>query len=79
MTSMTIDQILRAVEHLSPEEQDILVRQLQSHTRQRSLTPDDRMNLLKAAQVDTQVKQEPSVRRVDWYADDQIHSRRPSP
>jgi hypothetical protein len=70
MSMMTIDQILRAAEQLSPEEQAILIQQLQEHTRQRVFPVDDKMELLRAAQLDVQVNQEPSVRRVDWYDDD---------
>jgi len=70
MSTMTVDQILRAVEQLSPEEQATLIQHLQEQTRRRMLPVRDKMALLRAAQLHVRVNQEPSVRRVDWYDDD---------
>lgn len=69
MSTMSFDQILHAVQKLTPQEQDALIHHLQEHTRRQRLSADEKMALLRSAQLHVRVNQEPSVRRVDWYDD----------
>ena len=68
-TTMPFDQVLHAAEQLSPQEQTTLLRHLLEHTRQQTLSVTERMALLRAAQSDLPVNQEPSLRREDWYGE----------
>lgn len=70
MNSLTIDQLLRAIDQLSPEDQAVLSRYLQTQTHPQTLSADRKMALMRAAQIHAQISEEPSVRRVDWYSDD---------
>lgn len=67
---MTIDEILRAVQELSPAERATLIHRLQEQTRQHPSSVDEKVALLRAAQLDVPVNREPSLRRADWYEDD---------
>ncbi len=70
MSSLTMDQILHAAEQLSPADQAALIAHLQQHVGQRALPVERKIALLRDAQLDNPVNEEPSVRRRDWYADD---------
>ncbi|MCY4022507.1 MAG: hypothetical protein OXF32_03590 [Anaerolineaceae bacterium] len=49
---------------------DLVARLLMRIGRQRELTLDEQFRLADAVRLDWKVKEEPSVRRADWYGDD---------
>lgn len=65
------EQLAELVEQLSEEQQkDLIKRILTRQARQRPLTIDEKLKLLDAAKLDVAIREEPSIRRVDWYGDD---------
>ena len=70
MDRLTLDQILRAAEDLSPDDRAVLIQQLQALPRLQVGSAAARIARFKAAQIHAQINQEPSVRREDWYGDD---------
>jgi hypothetical protein len=70
MADMTFEKIVELVDQLSPHEQTALTTHLLELARQRELSAQEKMKLLRAAQIDVKVNIEPSVRRQDWYDDD---------
>lgn len=57
-------------EQLPPQQQQDLLHRLQERTQRDQRTAAEKIALLRAAQVDVAVNQEPSVRREEWYDDD---------
>ena len=56
---------------LSEREIEDRVREIHAAAKERSLTPDEKIFLLDSAKItDVRLKNEPSVRREDWYGDD---------
>ena len=49
---------------------DLVARLLMRIGKQRKLTLDEQFRLVDAVRLDWKVKEEPSVRRADWYGDD---------
>lgn len=49
---------------------DLVARLLMRIGKQRKLTLDEQFRLVDAVRLDWKVKNEPSVRRADWYGDD---------
>lgn len=49
---------------------DLVARLLMRIGKQRQLTLDEQLRLVDAVRLDWKVKEEPSVRRADWYGDD---------
>lgn len=70
MASISFDELVKLVDRLTPQEQRQLTTHLLTRTRQRELSLEEKMALLRAAQIDVTVKVEPSIRREDWYGDD---------
>lgn len=70
MANITFDELVDLVDQLSSDDQIALMEHLQERTKQRLLSVDEKMRLLRTAQIDVEVNQEPSVRRQDWYDDD---------
>jgi hypothetical protein len=70
MTAFTLDQVVELVDQLSPEEQTALTAYLLESARKRQLSAEEKIRLLRSAQIDVAVLQEPSIRREDWYGDD---------
>ena len=65
------EQLAELVEQLSEEQQkDLIKRMLTRQARQRPLTVEEKLKLLDAAKLDVAIREEPSIRRVDWYGDD---------
>lgn len=65
------EQIAVLAEQLSPEQQNALIGRLLLHqARQRSLTVEEKIQLLDATKHHHPVRHEPSPRREDWYGDD---------
>lgn len=58
------------VDGLSPQQQTELTAHLLRTAQKRQLSAQEKMTLLRAAQIDVEVIQEPSIRREDWYDDD---------
>ena len=57
--------------HLSEREIEDRVREIHAAAKKRPLTPDEKIFLLDTAKITTvRIKNEPSVRREDWYGDD---------
>lgn len=63
MAETSFEELIELVDRLSPEQQ----LQLTTHLLE---SAEEKMKLLRAAQVDVQVINEPSIRREDWYEDD---------
>lgn len=65
------EQLIELVEQLSEEQQnDLIARLLTRQAQHRPLSVDEKIRLLDAMKLDVAVREEPSVRRVDWYGDD---------
>lgn len=64
------ETVLNLVEQLPQEQKHELLKRLQEHTRKRDLTADEKIKLLRSIQFDVKIKEEPSIRREDWYDDD---------
>jgi hypothetical protein len=65
------EQLVELVEQLSEEQQkDLIKRLLTRQAQQRPLTVEEKLKLLDAVKLDVAIKEEPSIRRVDWYDDD---------
>lgn len=69
-TTYTYEKIVELVDQLSPQEQNDLLTHLLELARQRELTAQEKIKLLRAAQINAEVNQEPSPHRADWYGDD---------
>ena len=67
--TLSFDAIVELVEQLPIEQKQLLLHPLQGHFQHNSLSVEEKMRLLRAAQVDVKVIQEPSPRREDWYDD----------
>ena len=63
------ETLVELVEQLPDEQQQDLVRRLQTRAAHRELTAEEKMRRLRAAQIHADVKEEPSPRREDWYDD----------
>lgn len=70
MVDLTFERIVELVDRLTPQEQTQLTTHLLQTARKRQLSVHEKMNLLRAAQIDVAVIEEPSIRREDWYGDD---------
>lgn len=64
------ETLVKLVEQLPDEQQRDLLRHLQQATQRQKLTSDEWVALLRSAQNDRPVREEPSIRREDWYDDD---------
>jgi hypothetical protein len=67
---VTLEQVVELADRLSPLEQTQLTAHLLEVARKRQLSAQEKMSLLRAAQIDVVMLEEPSVRREDWYSDD---------
>jgi hypothetical protein len=67
---ITYETLVEMVEQLPREQQLDLMRRLQARAFLQPLTSEEKLKLLRTAQVDVTVNQEPSPRREDWYGDD---------
>lgn len=70
MADVSFDKIVELVDRLTPQEQTRLTAHLLETAGKRQLSVEEKMKLLRAAQIDVAVIEEPSIRREDWYADD---------
>ncbi len=66
--SIQYEQLVALVEQLSEEQREDLIQRLLALQAQHSI--EDKLKLLDTLKLDVPVHEEPSVRRVDWYADD---------
>lgn len=67
--SIPYETLVELVEQLPESQQRDLIRRIEHH--QQELTLTEKMKLLKAAQIDLDVNVEPSLRRQDWYDDNE--------
>jgi hypothetical protein len=70
MADITLEQIVELVDRLTPQEQTQLTTHLLESARKRQLSIQEKMSLLRAAQIEVEVITEPSIRREDWYDED---------
>lgn len=70
MADISFDELVELVDQLTPLEQTQLTTHLLDRARQRQLSVEEKMTLLRAVQIDVEVRQEPSARREDWYEHD---------
>jgi len=68
MTNLTFTELVALVDDLSPQEQNALTAHLLKRAQKRQLSVQEKMDLLRAVQVEVEVNEEPSVRREDWYS-----------
>jgi len=68
--TISYETLVALIEQLSDEQRQDLMRRLRERAGQQRLTADDRLQMLRAAQINQAVKEEPSPRRKDWYDDD---------
>ena len=59
-----------AAEITKSHDNDLVARLLMRIGKQRKLTLAEQFRLVDAVRLDWKVKEEPSVRRADWYGDD---------
>lgn len=62
------ETLLGLVEQLPSEQQAALIWYLQQRQEH---SVEEKMNLLRSAQIHEKVQEEPSPRREDWYEDDE--------
>ncbi len=68
--SIDYSELVELVEQLSEEQQkDLITQILTQRARHRSLTSEEKIQLLDAAKLHNPVNESPSIRRVDWYDD----------
>ena len=70
MPNVSYEEVVALVDRLSPLEQTRLTAYLLELAQKRQLSAAEKMELLRSIQIDAEVVEEPSVRRVDWYDDD---------
>ena len=70
MANITFDELVELVDQLSSDDQIALMEHLQQRAKQRVLSVDEKMRLLRAVQLRIEVNQEPSIHREDWYDDE---------
>jgi hypothetical protein len=63
------ETLVQLVEQLPDEQKQSLMRHLQERAQPREQTANEKIELLRAAQLHNAVKEEPSPRREDWYDD----------
>jgi hypothetical protein len=68
--NVPFETLVELVEQLPIQQQQDLLRRIQQRTQHNRQAIEEKMALLRAAQVDVAVNQEPSPRREDWYDDD---------
>ncbi|GAB4432146.1 MAG: hypothetical protein KatS3mg051_0894 [Anaerolineae bacterium] len=68
--TISYETLVALIEQLSDEQRQDLMRRLREHTGPQRLNANDRLRMLRAAQINQAVKEEPSLRREDWYDDD---------
>jgi hypothetical protein len=68
--SIPYETLIALVEQLPNHEKVDLLQRLQQATFIHEQSIEEKMRLLKSAQLNVPVLEEPSVRRVDWYGDD---------
>ncbi len=68
--NISYETLVDLVEQLPEDQQRDLMQRLQDRTQGREMTLDDKIALLRSAQIDRDVKEEPSPRREDWYDDE---------
>jgi hypothetical protein len=65
------EQLIELVDQLSEEQQnDLIQRLLTQRARQHPLTIEEKLKLLDSLKIHAAVREEPSIRREDWYDDD---------
>lgn len=65
------DQIIDLVEQLPEAQQNELIARVLAHRAEtRPLTVEEKLALLDSVKLDVAIKEEPSIRREDWYGDD---------
>ncbi len=70
MNSVTYSEVVSLAEQLSPLEQIELAAHLRHIASQRKLSKEEKLTLLKTKINHRAFKEEPSIRREDWYDDD---------
>ena len=73
--NLTLDVILEYIKQLSTEQQQQLLNHLQQRTAgqrgsaPKSLTVEEKKQVLRSLKIDAEVLHAPSPRREDWYSD----------
>ena len=63
------ETLIELVEQLPDEQQKALAQKLLT-PQQHPLSTEEKIKLLDAAKLSIPIKEEPSIRREDWYGDD---------
>jgi hypothetical protein len=69
--AISYQTLVELIEQLPPEEQQDLLLRLQGHAKRRALTGDEWKALFDSIKISTPVGDSFSLRREDWYDDDQ--------
>lgn len=67
---MNFDKIIALVDSLTPLEQKRLTNYLLGESNKHRLSVEEKINLLRSAQIEVSVLESPPLRREDWYGDD---------
>jgi hypothetical protein len=68
--NVPFETVVELVDQLPIEQQHLLLQRIQGRIHRQSLSVEEKIQLLRAAQINADVNQEPSPRREDWYDDD---------
>jgi hypothetical protein len=72
MENITLDQLMPLVDQLQPNEQDALIKYLQQRSQQRKMTLEQKRAMLDSLIFDAGAWSDNiSLRREDWYSDDE--------
>ncbi|NJR12674.1 hypothetical protein HC776_02000 [bacterium] len=63
-------QVIALIDQMSSEQQQALIERLLTQREQKSLTAQEKIQLLDAVKLHNPIHAAPSVRREDWYGDD---------
>jgi hypothetical protein len=64
------ETLIELVEQLPIEQQQTLLERLLEKKKERPLSKEEKLELYHASILSIPVKNEPSIRREDWYGDD---------
>lgn len=64
------ETLVELVEQLPPEQQENLLQRILTGKRASNLTRSERVAAYRASIMSVPLREEPSIRREDWYGDD---------
>lgn len=67
---LEFEQVVKLIDQLSSQQQQVLLQHLSENATERTLTKDEKKALYHASIMSVPVSNAPSIRREDWYNDD---------